>query len=259
MTRISSTSRRIVCAAIVACAALTRDRDAHACGRGMAYGPTGDDLLLLAGISVVGTADVVFTAHDAARAGVSEVHDTGWSKAEIYLTTPQLAIGGALAAYLGKDADVAFAFTAWPASLMVHGFYTTNGTYGERWALPVGALGAMDVGLVGYWSIATLSGHRPNPAFGAGEFFTGLAQACFGLAFAAQSSGTATRDSLLMTLVPAALVVHGYFVASHETSSASASASRKKKNDVNDVSFFPSMFVQSPSGPVVGLSLAGAF
>jgi hypothetical protein len=249
-----ASSHRIAIAMVGACATLVATSDARACGRGGAYFiPSEGELYAGVGVLAFGVADIVFTVHDAAHAGVTKEHDVGWAKAETYVTVPQLAFAAGLAIAAPEVADVVVAFSAWPASLMVHGFHATNGNYGERFTVPVGAVGAMDVGLVGYWTIATAAGHPPDPTFGVGEFFTGLAQTSFGLAFAAQSQGHAARDGYLLSLVPLAMTVHGYFVAK-STRSSSASAGTK-----NGVSFFPSTFVQAPTGPAPGLTLSGAF
>ena len=246
---------------IAALAALTLSaaavgRDARACGKGISYGPSGSDLLLAAGVSAVVSTNVIFTVHDAARAGVSKEHDVGWSKAETYVMVPELVIGAAFLTS-APDAIVSAApFAVWPASMMVHGFYATNGTYGERWALPVATIGAMDAGLVGYWAIATLAGHPPSDWFGAGELITGLMQTSFGLVFAAQSSGHAARDGLLVSLVPAAMMVHGYLVVD---AGDRASKARDKASTQHAFSFFPSTVVQTPTGPAPGLTVTGAF
>jgi hypothetical protein len=242
-------------AVAIALGVLAARTDAHACGRGVSMGISGNDALLGLGILTVATTDIVFTAHDAARAGVSEVHDTGWAKAETYLTLPQLVLGGAILTSSPELAEPLAALSMWPASLMIHGFYTTNGDYGQRWKLPVYAITTMDVGLLGYWSVATIAGHRPSEWFSAGEFTAGAAQLIFGLSLASQSKDSPTRNGALMfSIVPAILVVHGAWFSKEATPAASTQPAAKK-----DVSVLPSVFVPTSAGAVPGFSLSGAF
>ncbi len=234
-------------------------RDASACGRGMSFMPSGDEFLIVFGATLAGTGiiagEVVFTAHDASRAGLDKEHDPKWSKAETYFTIPQVVLGATIG-YAVNEPSAMLSYMAWPTSLMVHGFYATNGDYGQKWQLPLGILGTMDAGLIGYVHLASALGQPVSPFYGAGEFLTGLAQLSFGLSYAAQSDSRTARDALLVDLVPLALMVHGYFVADHTPSDDAVKTAKPVSRGPRVI---PSTMVQGMYGPTPGLSLNGWF
>lgn len=237
-------------------------RSARACGHGTAgYGLTGGDLgnifLVGAGISVAVVGDVMLTGHDAARAGPSQERDVNWSKGETYFATPQM-VAYALLPIVVKDLDFpgAVALVSWPAALMVHGFYATNGDYGARWQLPIGIVGALDGSLLAYGVAHAVTGERPSPWFSFGEFLSGLAQTSFGVVYAAETGGVEARNALLMSLVPAAMMTHAMllFAAPEPAEPPPKSTAARHASSI-----VPAAFVVGARGVAPGVSLSGTF
>ena len=261
-TRTDPWARCVVVVAFALVATLGGSRQARACGRGGGgFGLTGPEVTaaLFVGLAAGGlvASDIGFTIYDTAHAGRTKERSETWSKVETYLTIPQVA-GGLLlsAAFPGRDTPVFLAFTTWPAALMVHGFYATNGNYGERWQAPFAIVGAMDLGLLTYDVGAAASGTRPSDWYGFFELLTGLAQTSFGIGFAAETGGSAAGYAMIATTVPAALATHGFLTMVLPRGDTYASSEAKTRAGLR---FAPMTTVMGARGPVPGFGIQGAF
>ncbi len=187
-------------------------RPANACGGGVSYGFGSGDIASLAGGALFIT-DIVFISYDVAHASPNKGPSEAWSKGETYVQVPQVALMGLIMPALPSEAlPTAIAFTMLPATLSAHGFYGTNGTWGERWQLPVGIVTTFDVGLVAYDIGSAVMGKRPDELYAFAEIFAASPQVLFGLAFASGASGRTLGTTLALTALPTALIAHGIAV-----------------------------------------------
>jgi hypothetical protein len=259
-------SRALVVTVVFACVWLLASRDARACGHGNSYGMDGLAALAIVGGAAavtVGVTNTTFTFYDAMHATPDNAPSTKWSSVERYVATPQVVIGALVGIGVMKDDPKALptvvAWSAWPAALMVHGFYAHQAQpYGEGWKTPVIVMGVVDGGLAVYDVGLMVTGERPSTVHSIGELVGALPQTLFGLAYVAQSSGTDVRTGLLLTALPAALTTHAIVeLLLPDVPPPEPSKEQGKAGPVR--SLLPTFMVQGTQGPAPGLGLTGAF
>lgn len=260
-------ARLIVVALVSMIGVVVGGREARACGRGGGYGMEGlAYVAVAAGVVVggVGITDTVFTVYDATHAAKSNPPSDTWSKAEIYVATPQVFIGGLITATMvshsSSSIPVVVAWSTWPIALTAHGFYSHNASpYGDGWQTPLAVLSVIDGGLAIYDVGYALTGERTPDGYATGEFFGAFPQTIFGLGFAAATGGPEGRMALLATALPAAMTVHAIvdMATPKERYVPPPPEPIDSHGPLHSVS--PSFLVQGARGPVPGLSLSGTF
>ena len=257
--------RTMVLGSAITLVVFVPSRDAHAGGTGM-EGLEGLQYVVAIG-AVIGAgivvADTTYTVYDCAHASRRDPPSTGWANGERWIATPQVLIGVMIGSGVVKESAESFAtaaaWTAWPAALMAHGFYTHEASpYGDGWKTPVVTLGVVDAGLGVFDVGMMLSGKRPRDEYVIGELVGAVPQTIFGLAYAAKSDAPDARTGLLLTALPAALALHA-IIELELPKAVDPAPPPDQYAKASVTALTPTFMVQGARGPVPGLGVGGAF